>query len=62
MRESFIDLDYEQLDEFGLPRARRHWKLSEIDMKLHNDMKERCKEILTGKPGADSFGEYGPIH
>ncbi len=45
--ESFIDLDYEQLDEFGLPRARRHWKLSEIDMKLHNDMKERCKEILT---------------
>ncbi len=23
----------EHLDEYGLPRARRHWKLSEMDMK-----------------------------
>ena len=44
--DSYIDLDPEHLDEYGLPRARRHWKLSEMDMKLHNDMKRRCQEIL----------------
>jgi choline dehydrogenase-like flavoprotein len=44
--DSYIDLDYDNLDEYGLPRARRHWKLSETDMKLHNDMKRRCQEIL----------------
>jgi choline dehydrogenase-like flavoprotein len=43
---SYIDLDYEHLDEYGLPRARRRWKLSEMDMKLHNDMKRRCLDIL----------------
>jgi choline dehydrogenase-like flavoprotein len=44
--DSFIDLDTQNLDEYGLPRARRHWKLSEMDMRLHNDMKRRCREIL----------------
>ncbi|MBV8550223.1 MAG: GMC family oxidoreductase [Acidobacteriaceae bacterium] len=44
--ESYIDLDYEYLDEYGLPRARRHWKLSDSDMRLHNDMKAWSKAIL----------------
>jgi choline dehydrogenase-like flavoprotein len=44
--ESYIDLDPDHVDEYGLPRARRHWKLSEMDMRLHNDMKKRCREIL----------------
>jgi choline dehydrogenase-like flavoprotein len=44
--DSYIDLDPEQVDEYGLPKARRHWKLSDADMKLHNEMKQQCKEIL----------------
>jgi choline dehydrogenase-like flavoprotein len=44
--ESYIDLDYEHADEYGLPRAQRHWKLSDSDWKLHNDMKAHCKAIL----------------
>ena len=44
--DSYIDLDSENLDEYGLPRARRHWKLSDTDWKLHNDMKKQCLAIL----------------
>src|SRR5579862_8781270 len=33
-RDSFIDLDYDNPDEYGLPRARRQWKLSDADWKL----------------------------
>jgi choline dehydrogenase-like flavoprotein len=44
--DSYIDLDYEHLDDYGLPRPRRHWKLSDSDWKLHNDMKAQCKAIL----------------
>ncbi|HEX4167207.1 MAG TPA: GMC family oxidoreductase [Bryobacteraceae bacterium] len=45
-KDSFIDLDPERVDEYGLPRARRTWKLSDSDWKLHNDMKAWCKNIL----------------
>lgn len=45
-RDSFIDLDFENRDEYGLPRARRHWKLSDSDWKLHKDMKQKCMDIL----------------
>ncbi len=45
-KESYIDLDPESTDEYGLPRARRTWKLGESDLKLHNDMKKWCREIL----------------
>jgi len=45
-RDSFIDLDYDDPDEYGLPRARRQWKLSDADWKLHNDMKQKCTDIL----------------
>jgi choline dehydrogenase-like flavoprotein len=44
--ESYIDLDADRLDEYGLPRPRRHWKLSDSDMRLHNDMKAWSKAIL----------------
>jgi choline dehydrogenase-like flavoprotein len=43
--DSYIDLD-ETKDEFGLPRARRHWKLADSDWKLYNDMKHWCQDIL----------------
>ena len=31
-RDSYIDLDPETLDEYGLPRPRRQWKLGESDL------------------------------
>lgn len=45
-RDSYIDLDPQQVDEYGLPRARRTWKLAESDWNLHNDMKKWCRDIL----------------
>jgi choline dehydrogenase-like flavoprotein len=45
-KESYIDLDPAATDEYGLPRARRHWKLSGDDMRLYNDMKKWCRAIL----------------
>lgn len=45
-KESFIDLDPELVDEYGLPRPRRTWKLADSDWKLHNDMKRWCQQIL----------------
>lgn len=53
-RDSYIDLDDKNLDEYGLPRARRHWKLSDSDWKLHNDMKKWGVEILRAS-GAEVF-------
>jgi choline dehydrogenase-like flavoprotein len=44
--DSYIDLDPAATDEYGLPRARRHWKLSDEDMRLYNDMKKWCRAIL----------------
>jgi choline dehydrogenase-like flavoprotein len=45
-RHSYIELDYEKPDQYGLPRARRHWMLSESDWKLHKDMKKWGVAIL----------------
>ena len=50
-RDSYIDLDPDKQDEYGLPRARRQWKLSDSDWKLHNDMKHWCREILLASKG-----------
>jgi len=44
--ESYIDLDPAATDEYSLPRARRHWKLSGDDTRLYNDMKKWCRAIL----------------
>lgn len=43
---SYIDLEPDRLDEYGLPPARRQWKLSDDDTRLHNDMIKWCREIL----------------
>ena len=50
-RESYIDLDPVITDEYGLPRARRTWRLGDSDQKLHNDMKAWCREILLASKG-----------
>ena len=49
--DSYIDLDYDDLDTCGLPRARRHWKLSDSDWKHHNDMKSWCTAIIGASKG-----------
>ncbi len=49
--DSYIDLDPEGVDEYGLPRPRRHWKLAESDLKLHADMKRWCRDILVSSKG-----------
>jgi choline dehydrogenase-like flavoprotein len=53
-RDSYIDLDEKNLDQYGLPRARRHWKLSPTDWKLHNDMKKWGVAMLEAT-GAEVF-------
>jgi choline dehydrogenase-like flavoprotein len=45
-KDSYIDLDPEQRDEYGLPRVRRHWKLADTDWKLWNDMAQQSQDIL----------------
>lgn len=49
--QSYIDLDPDRTDEYGLPRARRHWQLAEADWKLHNHMKQWCSDILLASGG-----------
>lgn len=44
--DSYIDLDTAELDAYGLPSARRHWKLSSDDWKRYNDMTHWCVDIL----------------
>ena len=58
--ESYIDLDFEHLDEYGLPGARRHWRLSDSDWRLHNDMKAQCKAILEASKVQIHFISEGP--
>jgi choline dehydrogenase-like flavoprotein len=44
--QSFVDLDYDRLDEFGLPAARRHLHYGENDMKLFHSMLDWSRQIL----------------
>src|SRR5205807_128896 len=43
---TFIDLDYEKADAFGLPLARRHVTYMENERKLYSDMLRWSREIL----------------
>jgi choline dehydrogenase-like flavoprotein len=45
-KDSFIDLDPSQKDQFGLPTARRHLVWSENDMKIFHDMNHWSSEVL----------------
>lgn len=49
--QSYIDLHPDRVDEYGLPRARRQWLLSDSDRKLHNHMKQWCRDILVSSGG-----------
>jgi choline dehydrogenase-like flavoprotein len=45
-KDSFIDLDPSQKDQFGLPTARRHLVWSENDMNIFHDMNHWSSEVL----------------
>jgi choline dehydrogenase-like flavoprotein len=45
-KQSFIDLDYEKLDPYGLPMARRTLAWGENDMKIFREMQCWSHEIL----------------
>jgi choline dehydrogenase-like flavoprotein len=45
--QSYVDLDPETKDAYGIPLPRRHWVLSESDWKRYNDMKDWSQRILT---------------
>jgi choline dehydrogenase-like flavoprotein len=45
--QSYVDLDPETKDTYGIPLPRRHWVLSESDWKRYNDMKDWSQRILT---------------
>ena len=44
--KSFVDLDWESKDNYGLPRARRHVWWSDNDWKVFRDMTEWSRRIL----------------
>jgi len=45
-KQSFVDLDYNKLDEYGLPMARRQYVWGENDKKIFADMQRWSVEIL----------------
>lgn len=45
-KDSYIDLDEQTKDAYGLPSARRYWKLSESDWKCYEAMKQWGVDIL----------------
>lgn len=45
-KDTFVDLDYEKKDAYGLPLARRHLAYGENDMKIFHDMQSWSVEIL----------------
>jgi choline dehydrogenase-like flavoprotein len=63
-RGSFIDLDYDKLDQHGLPMARRHVAWGDNDMKIFRAMQQWSHEILesAGAEFHESSGEPATNH
>jgi choline dehydrogenase-like flavoprotein len=57
-RRSFVDLDYEKKDRYGLPMARRHVAWQENDRKIFADMQRWSLEILNAA-GAEILSVSG---
>jgi choline dehydrogenase-like flavoprotein len=56
---SFIDLDPDQNDPFGLPKARIHSHLPEMEIKRLKFMRKTCREILEAAGANEYVEEYG---
>jgi choline dehydrogenase-like flavoprotein len=55
-KQSFVDLDYNKLDAYGLPMARRQYVFGANDMKIFADMQRWSVEILKSA-GAEILSE-----
>jgi glucoside 3-dehydrogenase (cytochrome c) catalytic subunit len=55
-KRSFIDLDYQKPDEYGLPLARRHVTWGENDRKIFAEMQRWSREILEAA-GSEIYSE-----
>lgn len=49
--KSYVDLDPEARDEFGLPKARLHLEWGENELAMVRDMEEKCQAILEAGGG-----------
>jgi choline dehydrogenase-like flavoprotein len=56
---SFIDLDPEAKDDFGLPRARIHSHLAEMELNRISFMADTCRSILKAAGVEQLIEEYG---
>src|SRR5579875_402701 len=59
--ESYIDIDSDDLDSYGLPKPRRFWKLGESDRKLHADMVRWCGAILDASKARIHWAATQPV-
>jgi len=58
-KESFVDLDPDSKDAHGVPLARIHSKLSEMELKRLGFMAKKAREILHAAGAVDLVEEYG---
>ncbi len=56
---SFIDLDPEAKDDFGMPKARIHSHLAEMELKRLQFMAKTCRSILEASSVEQLIEEYG---
>ena len=56
---SFIDLNSEQTDQHGLPKARIHSYLDEMALQRLNFMANKCRDVLMASGADKIFEEYG---
>lgn len=62
--DSYVDLDPVRTDQYGLPRVRPHWKLSDADWRRWRDMRKWCIAVLesSGAELLDSSGQEPVIN
>lgn len=56
---SFVDLDPEAKDHFGMPKARIHSHLGEMELKRLDFMADTCRRIIKAAGAEELVEEYG---
>ncbi len=57
--KSFIDLDPNEKDQFGLAKARIHSFVDEMQLNRLSFMKQRCRDVVKASGAETIFEEYG---
>lgn len=57
--KSYIELDVNEKDEFGLAKAKIHSFVDEMEINRLSFMKERCRAVIKASGGETVFEEYG---